>query len=32
MKQIIYIKVLNNNTYLTYNTKTQTQKLELLWE
>jgi len=32
MKQIIYIKVLNNNTYLTYNTKTKTQKLELLWQ
>ena len=30
MEQIIYIKVLNKNTYLTYNTKTKTQKLELL--
>ena len=34
MKQIIYIKVLTETTYLTYNTKTQTQtqKYNQLWE
>ena len=32
MKQIIYIKPLTKTTYLTYNTKTQTQKYNQLWQ